>query len=80
MPRAGEVQPRDSPEAGSTPARCPRGPRPPTVGGMKNATVTTPTRLDVEALLREIRRYLAAVDEFRRLGHEPRWRAEEARS
>jgi hypothetical protein len=47
---------------------------------MTNAQASTPTRPDVEALLREIRRYLAAVDEFRRLGHEPRWRTEEARS
>jgi len=68
------------PEPGSTPARCPGGPRRPTVEGMTNAQESTPTRPDVEALLREIRRYLAAVDEFRRLGHEPRWRAEEARS
>ena len=47
---------------------------------MTNAKASTPTRLDVEALLLEIRRYLAAVDEFRRLGHEPRWRTDEARS
>jgi hypothetical protein len=47
---------------------------------MTNAQASTATRLDVEALLREIRRYLVAVDEFRRLGHEPRWQPEEARS
>jgi len=47
---------------------------------MTNAQASTPLTLDVEALLREIRRYLAAVDEFRRLGHEPRWRQEEGRS
>jgi hypothetical protein len=28
----------------------------------------------IEALLDEIRRYLAAVDAFRRAGYEPRWR------
>ena len=28
-------------------------------------------------LFREIERYLAAVEEFRRQGREPRWRAEE---
>jgi hypothetical protein len=47
---------------------------------MTNAQGSRPMTLDVEALLREIRRYLAAVDEFRRLGHEPRWRPEEALS
>jgi hypothetical protein len=47
---------------------------------MTKAQASTARRPDVEALLREIRRYLAAVDEFRRLGHEPRRRAEEARS
>ena len=73
-------QTRESPERGSTPARCPSGRCRPTVDGMTNAQASTPTRLDVEALLREIRRYLAAVDEFRRLGHEPRWQPEEARS
>jgi hypothetical protein len=30
----------------------------------------------IERLLEEIRRYLAAVDAFRREGHEPRWQAE----
>ena len=70
----------DSPEPGSTPARCPSGPCRLTVDDMTNAHASIPTRLDVEALLVEIRRYLVAVDEFRRLGHEPRWRPEEARS
>jgi len=28
---------------------------------------------DVDALMDEIRRYLAAVEAFRREGHEPRW-------
>ena len=32
---------------------------------------------EIEQLLREIQRYLAAVDEFRRQGHEPHWRREE---
>ena len=31
--------------------------------------------LDVEALMTEIRRYLAAVDAFRAEGCEPRWAA-----
>ena len=30
----------------------------------------------IERLLDEIRRYLAAVDAFRREGYEPRWQAE----
>ena len=30
----------------------------------------------IDRLLDEIRRYLAAVDEFRREGREPRWLAE----
>lgn len=42
-----------------------------------NATATDQTAAELEELLREIERYLAAVDEFRRQGHEPRWRAEE---
>ena len=32
----------------------------------------------IEELLREVERYLAAVDEFRRQGRDPRWRSEEA--
>jgi hypothetical protein len=32
-------------------------------------------RPPVEVLLDEIRRYLSAVDVFRREGREPRWRA-----
>lgn len=35
---------------------------------------------DLEQLLREIERYLAAVDEFRRQGREPHWRPEEIRA
>jgi hypothetical protein len=31
-------------------------------------------RSPVEVLLEEIRRYLSAVDAFRREGREPRWR------
>jgi hypothetical protein len=31
-------------------------------------------QLDLEELVREIELYLAAVDLFRRLGCEPRWR------
>jgi hypothetical protein len=30
--------------------------------------------LDPDALIDEIRRYLAAIDTFRREGHEPCWR------
>jgi hypothetical protein len=47
---------------------------------MTNAQTSKPSTLDVATLLKEIRRYLAAVDEFRRLGCEPRWRREGARS
>ena len=36
--------------------------------------------IDVEELLREIALYLAAIDEFRLAGPEPRWRREEDRS
>jgi hypothetical protein len=45
-----------------------------------NANTTCGPATEVEELLREIARYLAAVDEFRRQGHEPRWRREETRS
>jgi hypothetical protein len=31
---------------------------------------------DIESLIQEIGRYLAAVEAFRREGHEPAWRAE----
>jgi hypothetical protein len=34
---------------------------------------------EIEHLVREIQRYLAAVDEFRRQGCEPGWRTEEVR-
>ena len=36
----------------------------------------TTTNEKIERLLEEIRRYLAAVETFRREGHEPRWLAE----
>ena len=42
-----------------------------------NGTATDKTAGELEELLREIERYLAAVREFRRQGREPRWRAEE---
>jgi hypothetical protein len=42
-----------------------------------NGTTTDQTAAELDELLREIERYLAAVDEFRRQGREPRWRAEE---
>lgn len=32
--------------------------------------------LDCGALMREVRRYLSAVETFRAEGHEPRWRVE----
>jgi len=32
--------------------------------------------VDAEALVREVERYLATVDEFRRLGHGPQWLCE----
>ena len=32
-----------------------------------------PEMLDLDALIDDIRRYLDAVDAFRREGHEPRW-------
>lgn len=40
-------------------------------------TVPPITRADVETLLAEIRRYLAAIETFRREGHEPRWAPEQ---
>ncbi|HEY6835853.1 MAG TPA: hypothetical protein VI142_05205 [Gaiellaceae bacterium] len=33
-------------------------------------------RIDIAALVEEIRRYLAAIDAFRALGCEPTWRAD----
>jgi hypothetical protein len=39
-------------------------------------TTQAPTRRDVQILLREARRYLAAVDEFRAEGCQPNWRPE----
>ena len=33
-------------------------------------------RIDIAALVEEIRRYLAAVDAFRALGCEPTWRTD----
>jgi hypothetical protein len=60
---------RASPDSGSKPALF-RAQRPaPSVGAMKD-------RIDITALVEEIRRYLAAVDAFRALGCEPTWRAE----
>jgi hypothetical protein len=39
-------------------------------------TTVSPTRTDVQALLREVTRYLAAVDAFRAEGCEPSWQGE----
>jgi hypothetical protein len=39
-------------------------------------TTQAPTRIDVQLLLCEARRYLAAVDAFREEGREPTWHAE----
>ena len=39
-------------------------------------TIETPTRIDLQLLLGEARRYLAAVDAFRAEGCEPAWRTE----
>jgi hypothetical protein len=47
---------------------------------MKNEPTYEPFAYELARLHGEIGRYLAAVDEFRRLGCEPRWRKEEARS
>jgi hypothetical protein len=47
---------------------------------MTNERTIEPTAHELARLLGEIRRYLAAVDEFRRLGCEPRWRSEALRS
>lgn len=40
--------------------------------------MTTPAfgEMDVAALVREVQRYLAAVDTFRAEGHEPHWSPE----
>jgi len=48
----------------------------PSVAGMTNERPIEPTARDLARLVGEIRRYLAAVEEFRRLGCEPRWRPE----
>jgi len=66
------------PDTDTEPARYRRRPHRPTVVGMA-AMTTSETAAELEELLREIERYLAAVDEFRRQGREPRWRAEEVR-
>jgi hypothetical protein len=47
---------------------------------MTNERTIEPTARELARLLGEIRRYLATVDEFRRLGCEPCWRPEAARS
>ena len=60
---------RASPDSGSRPARFRVERHAPSVGAMKD-------RIDITALVEEIRRYLAAVDAFRALGCEPTWRAE----
>ena len=75
-----ERETRVCPELDSMSPRCRSDADRPSVGGMTTTPTSIPTALDVATLLREIRRYLAAVDEFRRLGCEPRWRPEEARS
>ena len=67
---------------GAVPDLCPRcAPYPrrfgrPSVVDMTKERTIEPSAHDLARLLGEIRRYLAAVDEFRRLGCEPRWRAE----
>ena len=44
---------------------------------MASEAQTTPRKTDQrEALIREIERYLAAVEAYRAVGCEPRWRAE----
>jgi hypothetical protein len=40
------------------------------------SAVIAPNHIDVDALLREIARYLAAVDAFRAESREPTWLAE----
>jgi hypothetical protein len=42
----------------------------------QQAIATAPSRVELEALHDEIRRYLAAVELFRREGREPEWRLE----
>lgn len=79
-PRPHPRRTRAYPDAGSTSARCRRREARPSVDGMENGETAKPSPVDVAQLLREIRRYLAAVDEFRRLGCGPRWRPEEVRS
>jgi hypothetical protein len=71
---------RVNPDSGSTCARCPADADRPSVGPMTNERTHEPSAAELARLREEIRRYLAAVDEFRRLGCEPRWRTEEARS
>ena len=57
---------RDFPYAAAGITRRDRGPDTPSLGGMN----------EIDTLMREAARYLAAVDTFRGLGHEPRWRPE----
>jgi hypothetical protein len=47
------------------------------LSGLRNGDVVNATLdIDLDALLREVARYLAAVDAFRAHGHEPTWRPE----
>ena len=71
---------RAVPERDSTCARCRPRARRHSVGGMTNERTNEPSATELARLFGEIRRYLAAVDEFRRLGCEPRWHPEEVRS
>jgi hypothetical protein len=75
---------REIPEAGAGFARCEGSGVAPTVGSMKaialeeeipmTATAFTVEPIfDLDELLREIERYLAAVDAFREEGLEPHW-------
>ena len=60
-------------------SRWPGEHRSSTVGAMAEHETQNPeSRL--ERLMREIERYLATVDEFRRQGYEPHWRREDIRA
>jgi hypothetical protein len=48
----------------------------PSTLAVRTAATKHPALFDFEALIREVERYLLAVDAFRAAGREPTWRAE----
>ena len=72
-------EPRVSPDRSPALSRTPGEHRSSTVGAMAEQETQNPAS-GLERLMREIERYLATVDEFRRQGYEPHWRREDMRA